>query len=99
MLAALGFPLAEAFHPLWGGNIDVPSFVAFQATPLQTFWPVVIFAIAIPEVFSVFSFNSPFGGQPWSIRSDYPAGDLGFDPLKIRAGKSWARTWDLILSK
>ena len=84
MLAALGFPLAEAFHPLWGGNIDVPSFVAFQATPLQTFWPAVVFAIAIPEVFSVFSFNSPLGGQPWSIRSDYPAGDLGFDPLGLK---------------
>merc|ERR1712182_22665 len=41
MLAALGFPIAEQFHPLFGGDIDVPSFTAFQATPLETFWPVV----------------------------------------------------------
>ena len=28
MLAALGFPLAETFHPLFGGEIDVPSYGA-----------------------------------------------------------------------
>merc|ERR1719460_1517452 len=32
MLAALGFPLAEQFHPLFGGDIDTPSFNAFQQT-------------------------------------------------------------------
>merc|ERR1711943_33259 len=84
MLAALGFLVGENFHPLFGGNIDVPSYIAFQETPLQTFWPAVVVAIAIPEVFSVFSFNSPFGGQPWSIRSDYATGDLGFDPLGLK---------------
>ena len=81
MLAALGFPIGEQFHPLFGGDIDVPSYIAFQETPLQTFWPAVVTFIAILEVFSVFSFNSPFGGEMWSIRSDYENGDLGFDPL------------------
>merc|ERR1712039_573506 len=66
MLAALGFPLAEAFHPLFGGNIDVPSYLAF------------------PETFSVFSFQSPAGNQPWSIRLDHAPGDLGFDPLGLK---------------
>merc|ERR1711881_134786 len=84
MLAAVGLVVGESFHPLFGGNIDVPSYIAFQETPLQTFWPAVAVAIAIPEVFSVFSFNSPFGGQPWSIRSDYATGDLGFDPLGLK---------------
>merc|ERR1719409_1838536 len=69
MLAALGFLVGENFHPLFGGNIDVPSYIAFQETPLQTFWGVVVLAIAVPEVFSVFTFRSPLGGQPWSIRS------------------------------
>ena len=46
MLAALGYPLAEVFHPLFGGAIDTPSFTAFQQTPLQTFWPAVVFFIA-----------------------------------------------------
>merc|ERR1719316_1634465 len=84
MLAALGFLVGENFHPLFGGDIDVPAYLAFQQTPLQTFWPAVVLAIAIPEVFSVFSFNSPAGGQPWSIRSDFDSGDLGFDPLSLK---------------
>merc|ERR1711937_1088189 len=84
MLAALGFVVGENFHPLFGGSIDVPSYLAFQETPLQTFWPAVVLAIAIPEVFSVFTFNSPFGGQTWSIRSDYESGNLGFDPLGLK---------------
>jgi hypothetical protein len=84
MLASLGFLVAEKFHPLWGGNIDVPSYIAFQETPLQGFWPAVVFAIAIPEVYSVFSFQSPFGGETWAIRTDHEAGDLGFDPLGLK---------------
>jgi hypothetical protein len=84
MLAALGFLIGENFHPLFGGDIDAPAYLAFQQTPLQTFWPAVVSAIAILEVFSVFSFNSPAGGEPWSIRSDHVPGDLGFDPLNLK---------------
>ena len=84
MLAALGFPVAEQFHPLWGGQVDVPSYIAFQETPLQLFWPGVVLFIATLEVFSVFSFESPFGGEPWSIRSDYSPGDLNWDPLSLK---------------
>jgi len=73
--------------------VDVPSYLAFQETPLQTFWPAVVFAIAIPEIFSVFSFETPAlfagplakkGGMVWSIRSDFESGDLGFDPLGLK---------------
>jgi hypothetical protein len=84
MLAALGFLVGEQFHPLFGGEIDVPSYIAFQQTPLQTFWPVVTVPIAIFEVFSVFTFNSPFGGELWSTRTDYDSGNLGFDPLGLK---------------
>ena len=84
MLASLGFLVGEQFHPLFGGNIDVPSYIAFQETPLQTFWPAVIVLLSIVEVFSVFSFNAPFGGEPWSVRSDYESGDLGFDPIGLK---------------
>merc|ERR1711990_595160 len=41
-----------------------------------------------PEVFSVFSFNSPFGGELWTIRSDYEPGNLGFDPLGLKPEKA-----------
>ena len=53
MLASLGFLVAENFHPLFGGNIDVPSYVAFQETPLQpSFFPVVT-SLAVFEIFSM----------------------------------------------
>merc|ERR1711881_385364 len=94
MLAALGFVVGENFHPLFGGNIDAPAYLAFQQTPLETFWPLVVLTIAIPEIFSVFSFetvgaNDSRGkptpqGQPWAIRADHEAGDLGFDPLGLK---------------
>merc|ERR1712199_98756 len=59
MLASLGFLVGEQFHPLFGGGIDVPSYIAFQETPLQNFWPLVVAAIAIPEIFSVQTFQDP----------------------------------------
>merc|ERR1719420_2340688 len=91
MLAALGFVVGENFHPLFGGNIDAPSYLAFQQTPLETFWPLVVIAISIPEIYSVFSFEpvvrrvkSDVVGQTWAIRADYESGDLGFDPLGLK---------------
>merc|ERR1711869_172343 len=94
MLAALGFVVGENFHPLFGGNIDSPSYLAFQQTPLETFWPIVVIAIAIPEIYLVFSFetvgaNDSRGkptpqGQTWAIRADYESGNLGFDPLGLK---------------
>jgi len=84
MLAALGFPIAEQFHPLFGGNVDTNSFSAFQQTPLQTFWPVVVATIAVIEIFSVIpAFENP-NVEGWAIRSDHSAGDYGFDPLGLR---------------
>ena len=90
MLAALGFPVAEQFHPLFATD-DAPSFSAFQQTPLQTFWPLVVAAIAIPEIFSVFTFENPASRdadgkavQPWTIKKDHVAGDLGFDPMGLK---------------
>merc|ERR1719473_1692274 len=44
MLAALGIIVGENFHPLFGGDIDVPAYLAFQQTPLQKFWPAVVTA-------------------------------------------------------
>ena len=83
MLAALGFLVGEQFHPLFGGDIDVPSYIAFQETPLQaSFFPVVA-SLAIFEVFSVFSFENPKDGM-WSIKADHVPGDFGFDPLGLK---------------
>jgi hypothetical protein len=84
MLAALGFLVGEQFHPLFGGDVDVPSYIAFQQTPLENFWPAVVAAIAIPEIFSVFTFQDPAKGEMWAMKEDHVPGDLGFDPLGLK---------------
>jgi light-harvesting complex I chlorophyll a/b binding protein 4 len=95
MLASLGFLVGESFHPLFGGDIDVPSYLAFQQTPLQTFWPAVVAAIAIPEIFSVYDFEEPASQEPmsngryeqWTMKTDREIGSPrggNFDPLGLK---------------
>jgi hypothetical protein len=91
MLAALGFVVGENYHPLFGGNIDSPAIYAFQETPLQTFWGAVVLAMAIPEVYSVFTFDEPGSTaqevvkkEGWTIKLDHEPGNLGFDPLGLK---------------
>merc|ERR1740127_432507 len=91
MLAALGFLVGENFHPLFGGNIDTPAIYAFQETPLQTFWAAVVASLAIPEIYSVFTFQEPKAGdgfavkgEQWTMKEDHEPGNLGFDPLGLK---------------
>ena len=84
MLAALGFVVAEGFHPLFGGTIDAPSYVAFQATPLQTFWPVTVLLVGTIEIFGIFAFESPFDGKWWTLKSEHTPGDYSFDPAGLK---------------
>jgi len=91
MLASLGFLVAEQFHPLFGGDIDVPSYIAFQETYLERFWYVVAAAVAVPEIFaSIPTFNTPSDGNVYidqftfTMKSNRVPGDLGFDPLGLK---------------
>jgi hypothetical protein len=84
MLASVGFVVGEQWHPLFGGGIDTPSYLAFQQTPLQSFWPMVAFSLSIVEVFSVAKFNGPDTGDVWTIRDGEEPGDYGFDPLGLK---------------
>ncbi len=84
MLAAIGFPIAEYWHPLFGGNNDVPSLLAFQATPLQDFWPIVFGGIGLIEsASSLTKFENPLY-QPYTLKKDHINGDYGFDPLNFK---------------
>jgi hypothetical protein len=76
MLAALGFLVGEQFHPLFGGDIDVPSLVAFQKTltefpqvEVKLIYIAIITAIGIPEIYNTFKFEEPIGadkpGDEW----------------------------------
>ena len=84
MLGAVGFLVAEKFHPLFGGAIEVPSYVAFQATPLQTFWPSVVGIIGMFEFFSIATIEGDMG-----VKADLPTGEprqggyFAFDPLGL----------------
>jgi len=82
MLASLGILVGEKFHPLFGGNIDVPAYRAFQETPLQRFWWLVAIAVSIPEMFSVFTFDTTKGR--WLMRTDREPGDFNWDPLNLK---------------
>jgi len=84
MLASLGILVVENFHPLFGGNIDAPAYVAFQQTPLNVFWPLVVTAIAIPEVLSFDKYDTSDTGALWILKDDVVPGDLGFDPLGLK---------------
>jgi hypothetical protein len=79
MLAVTGFLVGEAFHPLFGGNVDVPSYLAFQQTPLQTFWPIVVGVIGVIEfATSVPKFENPLEGGWWVPKPAAEAGDREF---------------------
>jgi len=80
----LGILVGELYHPLFGGIIDSPAAFAFQETPLQQFWPLVVGAIAIPEAYSVFQFQDPSKGEQWAMKTDHQPGDLGYDPLGLK---------------
>ena len=95
MLAVTGFLVAERFHPLFGGGIDMPSYVAFQATPLQEYWKATLSVIGVVEIASINSFMFPVssgwaeGKQyykfwPWMIDEAHAPGDFGFDPAGLK---------------
>jgi hypothetical protein len=84
MLASLGIVVAENFHPLFGGDIDVPAYIAFQQTPLQTFWPLVLLAIGTLELPAINTFNWPFPSDTWSLKEGRVPGDFDFDPLGLK---------------
>lgn len=83
MLATLGFVVAEKFHPLFGGNIDVPSaFVGTTelAATQQQFWLIAGLAMALPEILPAQYLGDQYGGGD---KARQP-GDLGFDPLGLK---------------
>lgn len=85
MLATIGIPLQEVFHPLFGGNIDGPAIFHFQKIQanLPIFWLVVTLAIGAVESITILRGWEPFPPKEKvaELREDYVVGDLGFDPL------------------
>jgi hypothetical protein len=90
MLAALGFLATESFGPLLTGDA---LYAASGERILSQQWPIALAAIAIPEVYSVQDFVTPYEstitpGNKWLIRSDHELGTVMggevFDPLGLK---------------
>lgn len=70
MVASVGILVGENFHPFTKN--DLPAYIAFQESWLQGQIPLLLFLAAVQEIFSVFTFNSPFGGKSYSLRAALP---------------------------
>jgi hypothetical protein len=78
MVASLGFVVGERVHPLFGGDVDVPSLYAPQQVQLDRFWPIAFLVMGGIEFFS---FGRDDGGG--FLAPGLAPGDLGFDPLGL----------------
>jgi len=82
MLAAIGFPFAEEFHPIFPGDSAISDF-SFQLSPLQDRWPLVLLAVALFELPAINTFKNLENGT-WELKADHESGNLGFDPLGLK---------------
>jgi len=87
MLAALGWLVAEEYHPFFGGNICGAAFGHFQEVEdvFPQFWELVVLVIGVLEANRVAKIYT--GVNPTSstevVKEDYEPGNLGFDPLGL----------------
>jgi len=86
MLASLGFLVGERFHPLFGGDIDVPGLQAINKVELQVFWPAVLALTGGIELLTGMGrFQKDETGDR-VLNDDVTPGDIGFDPLGLKKG-------------
>jgi len=90
MLAALGFIVGERFHPLFGGNIDVPALQAPAQVELAVFWPAVLAVTGGIEVATGLgrSEGTDDAGLTPELKEGITPGDIGFDPLGLKKNYS-----------
>jgi len=88
MLASLGLVVGERFHPLFGGDIDAPSFSGdlFSSQALGPFWLAILVASGGIELLT--SGGRWEGTETQGITQELTPGtvpgDLGFDPLSLK---------------
>merc|ERR1711904_409749 len=88
MVSALGFFVGERFHPLFGGDIDAPSFSneLFGASAIAPFWAAILVAAGGIELITSAGRwqGSQSQGMTQELTPGTIPGDLGFDPLGLR---------------
>merc|ERR1712216_494996 len=80
MSASLGFLVAERFHPVFGGAIDVPSVAAGKDPRLLPFWAAIFLISGGVESQS---FDRASYGTDGELADGVEAGDIGYDPLGL----------------
>merc|ERR1712232_137123 len=80
MSASLGFVVAERYHPLYGGDLDVPSVFAGKDARLLPFW-AALFVLAGGVESQSFE-RASFGAEGALEEGEEP-GDVGYDPLGL----------------
>merc|ERR1712107_495194 len=80
MSASLGFLVAEKFHPLYGGDIDVPSVAAGKDARLLPFWAALFVLAGGVESQS---FDRASYGTDGALEDGVEPGDVGYDPLGL----------------
>merc|ERR1712187_483389 len=80
MSSTLGFLVAEKFHPLYGGDIDVPSVFAGKDARLLPFWAALFVLTGGVESQSFDRASYGTGGE---LADGVEPGDVGYDPLGL----------------
>merc|ERR1712061_428513 len=80
MSASLGFLVAERWHPIYGGAIDVPSVAAGKDARLLPFWAAVFVLAGGVESQS---FNRASFGGDGALEAGEEPGDIGYGPLGL----------------
>merc|ERR1712048_175454 len=90
MLASVGFIVGEKFHPLFGGDVDVPPLYAVTDTDLALFWPAILAVTGGIELATSKGRTESTDSQGFSpeLKADVTPGDIGFDPLGLKSSYS-----------
>merc|ERR1712048_1289684 len=86
MVATLGWFVQERFHPLFGGNIDVPALQALAKTELVYFWPIILAATGGIEIVTGLGRGEQEDNEFFApaLKEEFIPGDIGFDPLGLK---------------
>merc|ERR1712084_133539 len=83
MAASLGIFVQERYHPLFGGDLDVPAWEALKSVELTYFWPAVLALSGFVELVQGFN-RFEMDGKEKVLKEGLVAGDIGYDPLGLK---------------
>merc|ERR1712048_414510 len=83
MSSTLGILVAEKYHPLFGGEVDVPAVGMLKSVELTYFWPALLALAGGVELIKGFErFEITEEGRV--LKDGLIPGDIGYDPLGIK---------------